>query len=65
MLHYGAFYQCEAMKEIFIPNSVTMIQNYAFAYCFNITIYCELERQPENWDPRWNYEFPVVWGSKA
>ena len=61
---YAAFYACDALKSIFIPNSVAMIKNYAFAYCYDITIYCEVESQPIDWDPTWNYGFPVVWGCK-
>lgn len=61
---FGAFYACDALTSIFIPSSVLMIKNYTFAYCYDITIYCELESQPTEWDPRWNYDFPVVWGYK-
>ena len=59
---YGAFYACDGIEQIVIPKSVTMIKNYAFAYCYNITIYCEIEVPQSHWDPRWNYDFPVVWG---
>ena len=62
---YGAFYQCKQLKSIFIPNTVSLVKNYAFAYCYDITIYCEAESQPQIWDPTWNYGFPVVWDSKA
>lgn len=62
---YGAFYECKQLKKVFIPNTVSLVKNYAFAYCYNITIYCETESQPRDWDPTWNYGFPVVWNSKA
>ena len=61
---YAAFYTCDSLKSIFIPSTVSTIKNYAFAYCYDITIYCEAESQPHDWDPTWNYGFPVVWGSK-
>ena len=59
---YGAFYACDSIEKIIIPISVTMIKNYAFAYCYDITIYCEIKAPQSHWDPRWNYDFPVVWG---
>ena len=59
---YGAFYLCDALPKIVIPRGVTLINNYAFAYCYSITIYCEAESRPRDWDLSWNYGFPVVWG---
>ena len=37
---YEAFYYCESLKELIIPNGVTSIQNGAFSYigCESITI---------------------------
>lgn len=33
--------------------------------CSSLTIYCEAESQPDNWDLNWNPDNqPVVWGYK-
>jgi len=44
---------------------VTSIGYYAFAYCSSLTIYCEAESQPSDWDKEWNPDNrPVEWGYK-
>ena len=32
----NAFSQCEKLKEVVIPNSITSIGEYAFMYCYNL-----------------------------
>ena len=32
-----AFYGCEWIKSVFIPDSITSIGNYAFGYCYELT----------------------------
>ena len=62
-----AFYGCNNLTSIAIPNSVTTIGNSAFSDCNNLTIYCEATSQPSGWDSSWNWNMgygsiPVVWG---
>ena len=63
-----AFYGCNNLTSIAIPNSVTTIGNSAFSDCNNLTIYCEATSQPSGWDSNWNWNvswsssLPVVWG---
>ena len=67
-----AFYYCWSLKSIIIPNSVTYIGYKAFGDCFDLTIYCEAESQPSEWQYGWNkcsyelkngtYYCTVIWG---
>ena len=44
----NAFYQCENLTGVEIPNSVTTIGEYAFADCSSLeSIYCDAENVPE------------------
>ena len=61
---HNAFHGCP-ITSIIIPKSVTSIGEYAFAYCSNLTIYCEADSKPSGWSNRWNWtDCPVVWGYK-
>jgi len=61
-----AFFFCVKLKSIIIPSSVTVIEDEAFYYCPQLTIYCESEIKPSNWEESWNYSnCPVVWGYKS
>ncbi len=58
-----AFYDCDSLVSITIPDSVTSIGQNAFAGCSKLTIYCEAASQPEGWDSNWNpSNRPVTWG---
>lgn len=59
----NVFYGCSSLEEITIPKSVTEIGAWAFYGCDSISIMCEAEAQPNDWDDTWNAgERPVVWG---
>ena len=68
-----AFSGCTSLQTIIIPSECTKIDMYAFAYCTNLTIYCEIDSKPVGWDDGWNmtssYDgewhysyFTVYWG---
>lgn len=58
-----AFMSCYNLKSIEIPSSVTKIGAYAFSLNEMLTIYCQVNIQPDTWDAKWNIdECPVEWG---
>ena len=61
----SAFENCANLERIVISNSVTSIAERVFKSCTNLTIYCEVEKQPSEWDILWNPDKCfVVWGYK-
>ncbi len=59
-----SFPGCTELTALYLPMSVGIIQAYAFYNCPNLTIYCEAESKPTNWDDNWNPDSqPVVWGA--
>ena len=62
-----AFYGCSSLASMTIPSSVASMGYHAFSNCHSLTIYCESEFQPQEWDDDWNYccakhgYLPVVW----
>ena len=60
-----AFSRCTSLQMVVVPKSVTFIDSYVFSGCRSLTIYCEAEFQPDEWDSAWNssiYPVVVVWG---
>ena len=58
-----AFSGCTKLSSIIIPSSVISMGAYVFNNCSSLTIYCEHESQPANWQSTWNpQDRPVVWG---
>lgn len=61
-----AFAQCSIMGSFVIPASVTHVGLGIFVDSY-VTIYCEVESQPEGWSVYWNAysstrACPTVWG---
>ena len=65
-IYQDAFHSCSSLERIIIHNSVTTIGNNAFYGCTSLTIYCEAEEKPSDWNENWNHSnCPVVWGYKG
>lgn len=57
-----AFSYC-GLERIIIPKSLEYMGAFAFSGCPSLTIYCEAEGKPTEWNSHWNYDnYPVVWG---
>ena len=57
-----AFYNCDNLLSITIPDCVDSISANAFLDCDNLIIYCEDASKPSGWDSNWNSSnCPVVW----
>lgn len=60
-----AFYNCYSIEKLYLPSTVQIINGHAFENCINMTIYCEVDAQPEGWNENWNYtNCDVVWNYK-
>lgn len=58
-----AFYDCPNLENIVIPKSVKYVGSCAFMDSPKVTISCEADKQPAEWDTTWNLDNrPVVWG---
>lgn len=57
-----AFYNCDSLHSIYIPDSVTYIGELAFSNCDELTVYCEAEYKPSEWELEWKTdEVKVIW----
>ena len=55
--------RCSKLKSIIIPKTVTTIYPFAFSENDLLTIYCEAESKPTDWNGSWNLDDnTVVWG---
>ena len=42
--------------SLYIPSTITRIEEHAFVDCPNLVIYCEANSVPSKWDANWNLE---------
>lgn len=61
----SAFSYCKSLECLLIPKSVDCIGASAFYDCNKLTLFCEAESMPKDWDSHWNWNRPVVWGYKG
>ncbi|MCM1350162.1 MAG: leucine-rich repeat protein [Prevotella sp.] len=60
-----SFSYCIGLTSIVIPESVTNMGSSAFSYCGSLTIYCEAQSKPLDWDSYWNpSNCPVYWAEQ-
>ena len=58
-----AFRYCTSLNDITITKNVEIVGSFAFAFSYNLTIYCEVDSEPNGWSAYWNYsDLKVVWG---
>ena len=63
VLRGGAFMGISSFESVYVPNSISTMENGVFIGEGNLTIYMEFPEQPEFFDPEWNQEdSQVVWG---
>ena len=53
-IHGEAFKNCNSLSTLFIPSSVTHIQEGIIYGDLNLSIYCEATTKPGSWDSYWN-----------
>lgn len=59
-----AFYDCDNLIEIVIPENVEKIEGEAIAECDDVKIFVRATVKPAGWDDDWNAsKNPVFWGS--
>ena len=59
----GSIRRCRKLESIIIPISVTTISPFAFSENDLLTIYCEAEPTPKDWNSSWNLDDnTVIWG---
>ncbi len=62
---FYVFSGCRSLKSVIIPSGVTYVGGDIFKDCENITVNCEAESRPAEWDSNWSSGVSVNWGYKA
>ncbi len=59
---FYVFSGCKALRSVIIPSSVAYIGGDLFNGCTDITVNCEAESQPAEWESNWSSGVSVKWG---
>ena len=62
----AAFDDNDNLQSIYVPSSVTIVEDYAM-YLYNVTkVYCEASSKPSGWSNSWNIRhssnIEIIWG---
>lgn len=65
----ASFVNCKSLFELIIPDSVAVIERYAFYECDYLTLLCVAQQKPSGWEMNWDSTstqsdtfYRVVWG---
>ena len=62
---FFVFSGCRSLKTVTIPASVDYVGGDLFKGCSNLTLNCEADSKPAEWESNWSSGIEVNWGYTA